>query len=288
MPLHILIIGSGPAGLAAAEAAKQQDPTSKVTILSRDSHLPYSRIRLFEVVAEPASLEKLYLHPASWYVEKGIDLQLNTEVSKVLPTEHQVLLTDGRRIAYDRLILATGSKSFVPPIQGSDLPGIETIWTMEEALGFELRTCTASRAVIVGGGLLGLEAAHALAKKGVRCTIVELMPRMMMRQLDEEAARLFTLQVEQEGITVLTGASTEAFLPGEDGHVKEVLLSDGRRLEADVVFISAGVRAVLDPIDDCEIHIDRCIVADDHMRTNQPDIYTAGDNTLFDGRWYGL
>ncbi len=288
MPLRILIIGSGPAGIAAAQAAKKQDESADVLVVTRDGHLPYFRLRLFDVIADPASREKLYLHDEAWYTQQGINLRLNTEVKRVLPEEHQIELADGSRLDYDRLILATGSRSFVPPIEGSKLPGVETLWTMEEAINIEQSLDGLKQGVVIGGGLLGLEAAFALAKKGFDTTIVEVLPRMMTRQLDEKAAELFTRQVERQGVKVITAATTEEIVAGENGRVKEVRLKDGRVLPADVVFISAGVRAQLDVISDCDIAVDRCIVVNERLETSQKDIYSAGDNTLFDGRWYGL
>lgn len=288
MSLNILIIGSGPAGLAAAQAAKKQDETCQVTILTRDSHLPYFRLRLFDVIANPASEKKLYLHPENWYDEHGIKLRLNTEVIRILPDDHQVVLSDGSHMDYDRLILATGSRSFIPPIKGSTIPGVETLWTMDEAIEIEKSLSGLRYGVVIGGGLLGLEAAHALAKKGLDTTIIEVLPRMMTRQLDEKAAELFTKQVERQGVKVVTGATTDEIVAGDNGRVKEVRLIDGQVFPADVVFISAGVRAVLDLIEDSHINTDRCIVVNEKLQTSQADIYSAGDNTLVDGRWYGL
>lgn len=288
MSLNILIIGSGPAGLAAAQSAKNHSPDAQVTILTKDAHLPYFRLRLFDVIADPAAREKLYLHDEQWYEDQGIHIRLNTEVLKVHPSEHEVELTDGTRLSYDSLVLATGSRSFVPPIKGADAKGVETLWTMDEAIRIEASLMRKTTAVIIGGGLLGLEAAHALTKKGIHSTIVEVLPRLMTRQLDERAADLFKQHVEQQGAAVILDAVVEEIVADESGHVKSVLLKDGRQLPADVVFISAGVRAVLDPVLDCDVEINRCIVVNDHMETNQKDIYAAGDNALVDGRWYGL
>lgn len=288
MSLKILIIGSGPAGLAAAEAAKKEAPDAEVTILTKEAYLPYYRLRLFDVLSDPLSQDKLLLHPESWYAEKGIQVELNQEVKQVHPEDKMLELVDGRKIAYDRLIVATGSRSFVPPIKGADAKGVETLWTMEEAIRIEASLAGKTKGVIIGGGLLGLEAAFALMKKGIKSTILEVLPRLMTRQLDERAAELFTDHVKRQNVDVLLDVKVDEIVADETGAVKAVKLQDGRVLDADVVFISAGVRAVLDPIQNTAIKVDRAIVVDDHLETSVPGIYAAGDNAFFDGRWYGL
>lgn len=288
MSLKILIIGSGPAGLAAAEAAKKEAPDAEVTILTKEAYLPYYRLRLFDVLSDPLSQDKLLLHPESWYAEKSIQVELNQEVKQVHPEDKMLELVDGRKIAYDRLIVATGSRSFVPPIKGADAKGVETLWTMEEAIRIEASLAGKTKGVIIGGGLLGLEAAFALMKKGIKSTILEVLPRLMTRQLDERAAELFTDHVKRQNVDVLLDVKVDEIVADETGAVKAVKLQDGRVLDADVVFISAGVRAVLDPIQNTAIKVDRAIVVDDHLETSVPGIYAAGDNAFFDGRWYGL
>ena len=133
----IVIIGSSIAGLSAAEEARAQDPACDIIILSEDSFLPYYRQRLCEVLEDPSKAEKLSIHPKEWYEAQRFDLRLNHKVSGILPGEKAVVLWDGGRIRYDRLILATGSSSFVPPIKGADLPGVVTMWTMADTLGIE-------------------------------------------------------------------------------------------------------------------------------------------------------
>lgn len=288
MSLKILIIGSGPAGLAAAEAAKIEAPDASVTILSRESYLPYYRLRLFEIIGNPGLQDKLLLHPASWYAEKGIDIQLNRGVKQVHPDSRQLELEDGSFMDYDRLVLATGSRSFVPPIKGATAQGVETLWTMEEALRLEASLPSKKNAVIIGGGLLGLEAAFALSQKGIQSTILELLPRLMTRQLDDQAADIFTEHVRRQGVEVLTGVTVDEILSDEAGQVRAVKLKDGPSLDADIVFISAGVRPVLDPILHTSIEVNRAIVVDEHLESSIPGIYAAGDNALCDGRWYGL
>ena len=195
---RILIIGSSIAGLSAAEAARAKDPECEIVILSEDSHPPYLRQRLCEVLEDPSKAEKLIMHPAQWYETHRFDLRLRQQVVGIIPAEKAVLLKGGESIHYDRLILATGSSSFIPPIKGADLPGVETMWTMADALRIEAQIDKARRSIVIGGGLLGLEAADTLHRRGHESFILERLPRLMMRQLDERSAQMFAAQVEQE------------------------------------------------------------------------------------------
>lgn len=286
--LKILIIGSSIAGLSAAEAARAKDPACQITMLSEDSHYPYFRQRLCEVLADPAAGEKLFLHPEGWYQEHGIDLKLNAKVTGMKPQSKEILLADGQVYGYDKLILATGSYSFVPPTKGADLDGVETLWTMADALRIEKRLAQTKRCIVVGGGLLGLEAAYTFHKRGLESAILERLPRLMMRQLDERSAELFTAQVEKEGASVTTNAYIAEIYAGENGKVAGVRLEDGSEFPADLVLISAGVHARTEMLGGSGIAVDRCIVVDSRMRTNVPDIYAAGDCAVLNNRWYGL
>lgn len=286
--LNILIIGSGIAGLSAAQAAREAAPDCRVTILSDDSHAPYYRQRLCEVLEDETKAGALSLHPASWYGEQGFDLRLNQKVTSLDTAKKLVRLGDGGALPYDSLILASGSQSLVPPIKGADLPGVETLWTMEDALRISRRIGAAKSGIVIGGGLLGLEAAHALHRRGLNSLILERLPRLMMRQLDERAADIFTAQVEKEGTHVTTEAFIEEITADAQGRAAGVRLKDGSLHPADLILISAGVKPRLDFLQGSGIAADRFITVDAHMRTNVPDVYAAGDCAIFDSRWYGL
>jgi len=285
---RIVIIGGSIAGLSAAETARAQDPGCAITLLTEDPHLPYYRQRQCEVLEDRAAAQKLVIHPKEWYTIRGISLRLGQAVTGIDTQERAVALKDGSRLPYDRLVLATGSASVVPPIQGADLPGVETLWTMEDALRIESRLKDARRAIVIGGGLLGLEAAYAFHKRGIDNAILERLPRLMMRQLDERAAELFTRQVEKEGSEVTTGASVAEIYADRAGRAAGVRLADGSQHPADLVLISAGVRARTEILTGSGVAFDRFIQVDQRMRTNVPDVYAAGDCASLDGRWYGL
>lgn len=286
--LNILIIGSGIAGLSAAQAAREAAPGCRVTLLSDDSHAPYYRQRLCEVLENESKAGELSLHPETWYREQGLDLRLNLKVKSVDTANKTVYLQDGSAFPYDRLILASGSQSLVPPIKGADLPGVETLWTMADALRISRRIGTAASGIVIGGGLLGLEAAYALHKRGMKSLILERLPRLMMRQLDERAADIFTAQVEKEGTQVTTEAYIEEITADAQGRASGVRLKDGSLHPAGLILISAGVRPRLDFLAGSGVALDRYITVDARMRTNVPDVYAAGDCAIFDRRWYGL
>ena len=288
MQLHIVIIGSSIAGLSAAEAARQKAPDCRITILSEDTHFPYFRQRLAEVLTDRSKAEKLFLHPESWYTERGFDLKLNHKVTGIDPENKAVFLENGAEIAYDKLILATGSASFVPKMPGAELLGVETLWTMEDALRIESKLRDAKRGIVIGGGLLGLEAASAMRERGLETQVLERLPRLMMRQLDERSAGLFTAKVESEGIRVMTQACVKEIYGDEKGRVQGIRLEDGQDFPCDLVLVSAGVMARAEYLKDSGVVTDRKIIVDDRMRTNVPDIFAAGDCAVMDGRWYGL
>lgn len=284
----IVIIGSSIAGLSAAEAARAQDPACDIIILSEDSFLPYYRQRLCEALEDPSKAEKLSIHPKEWYEAQRFDLRLNHKVSGILPGEKAVVLWDGGRIRYDSLILATGSTSFVPPIKGADLPGVVTMWTMADTLGIERMIAKARRSIVIGGGLLGLEAADVLHRRGLESYILERLPRLMMRQLDERSAELFTARVEREGTHVTTDAMIAEIYADAAGRAAGVRLEDGSEFPADLILISAGVRARIEYLEGSGVQADRFIQVDKYMRTNVRDIFAAGDCASMEGRWYGL
>lgn len=286
--LNVIIIGSSIAGLSAAESARTEAADCRITILSEDSYYPYYRQRLCEVLDNPEAAKKLFLHPEGWYAEKGFEMRLNTQVKDIFSASKEVLLADGEKLPYDKLIIASGSYSFIFPTPGSELEGVETMWTMADALRIEARLSQTRSAVVIGGGLLGLEAAYALVKRGIRTVVLERASRLMARQLDDRSAELFSAQVREVGTQITTNAIVSEIFSGAGGEVAGVRLEDGQEIEADLVIISTGVRARLEFLASSGIKVDRCIVVDEQMRTDIPDIWAAGDCACLDGRWYGL
>lgn len=283
---RIVIVGAGIAGVSAAEAIREVNSSATVILLSDEVRLPYSRMNLTRYLAGEVSLDKLDLHPQSWYQENQIDLYLNNPVTELDPKQKIVRLADGREFAYDTLLLTNGARPFVPPITGVHIPGVQTLRTLEDANAILAAIAQPINVVCIGGGLLGLEVAGAISRRGAKVTVVESLAWLLPRQLDEPASHILQEKIEAMGIHVIIRARTKAFM-GE-GHVRSVQLEDGRELPADLVVISAGVTPNLDLASQAGVATNRGIIVDEHMRTSDPQIYAAGDNAEFNGRLYGL
>jgi nitrite reductase (NADH) large subunit len=285
----IVIIGSGIAGLSAAEAARKQDPDVKIILLSEDTNLPYHRPRLPSVVMEPETIDRVFLHDQAWFDDRQFDLRLGVSAKRVDIENQRVELSDHSTIEYDKLILATGSRSFMPPTPGNDLPGVFTLWTLDDAKAISDFIEDAQKAVVIGGGLLGLEIAYALKQRGLDTTILERGQALLSRQLDPRSSAMFQEQVERLDINVRKEASVAEILADpETGKVSSVKLTDGAVIATDIVLVSTGVRARVETMDGVDIEIDRRFVTNNRMETNIPNVYAAGDCALMDGIWYGL
>ena len=285
----IVIIGSGIAGLSAAEAARKQDPDARIILLSEDANLPYHRPRLPGVVMAPDTIDRVFLHDQAWYDDRQFDLRLGTKVERVDVDNQRIVLSDLSTIDYDKLILATGSSSFMPPTPGNDLPGVFTLWTLDDAIAISDYIEDVQTAVVIGSGLLGLEIAYALKKRGLDTTILERGQALLKRQLDPRASAMFQEQVERLDIKVRKESSVAEILADpETGNVSGVKLTDGTVLATDIVLVSTGVRARVEVMDGIDIEIDRRFVTNNRMETNIPNVYAAGDCALMDGIWYGL
>lgn len=281
-----LIIGAGIAGVSAADAIHQADPYGKVVLLSDETELPYFRMNLTRYLAGELDSSKLDLHSRAWYLENHIELHLNTKVVDIDARSQQVFSADGRSYAYDALIMTTGASPFVPPFPGVDLAGVQTLRTLRDANAILAVCARPVDVVCIGGGLLGLEVAGAISRRGAQVSVVESLPWLLPRQLDQAASRILQQKIESMGIKVHTGAKTKALLGGD--HVESVQLEDGSVLPADLVIISAGVSANLELARKAGLAINRGILVDDMMRTSDPLIFAAGDDTEHQGRMYGL
>lgn len=285
----IVIIGSGIAGLSAASAARKTDPDVRIIILTENPHFPYHRPRLPEVIIDPSSADNISLHDEAWYQSNRFDLRRGAVARRVHCEKQEVELEDGERVAYDKLILATGSKSFLPPVKGSEREGVFTLWTLDDARVISDYVEKAKSAVVIGGGLLGLEVAYAFKKRGLETTILERNSALLARQLDDRASAMFEEQVERVGVQVLKNASTEEILADpETDKVSGVRLEDGTVVACEIVVVATGVRARVEVMDGEPVEIDRRFVVNNRLETNLPNIYAAGDCAVMDGLWFGL
>jgi nitrite reductase (NADH) large subunit len=280
-----VIVGNGVAGItAAAELAQRQ--AGEIEVYTEERHPYYFRPQLPRFLGGEASLDQVYARPASWYEERNIVVHLESEVVALRPDQRRVVIAGGAEVPYDRLLLATGGLPFVPPVAGTDKRGVFTLRTLDDALAIKEFATDCQQALVLGGGLLGLESARGLQGLGLSVTALEFFPRLLPRQLDEEGAQVFRRLIEDLGIGVVVGANTRAILG--DGAVEGVVLDDGREFPAQLVLIAAGVRCNTDLAVEAGLRVDRGIVVDDHLRTSAPDVYAAGDAASYNGRSWGI
>ena len=291
MSSKIVIVGSGIAGLSAAQAARQQNASASILILSAERDLPYYRLRICEAVADPAALDTLTVEPQAYYDTQRIELRLGTQVVAIDRRAKIIKLADGSQETYDKLILATGSSSLVPPLEGVKRPGVRTLWTLENARQLTAELTPGQRVVVIGGGLLGLLAADHIQRRGVQATVLELANRLLANQLDEGGSAVFKRQAEKTGVRFELSAETaEIFGQTDDPQspAAGVRLKDGRVIEADLVLLSIGVRANSQLAAEAGLPITRRIVTDTRMQTEDPGIFAAGDAAEPDQYWFGL
>ncbi len=281
-----IIIGGGIAGVSAAEAIHALQPSADITLISDEGNLPYFRMSLTRYLAGEVEREKLSLHDKQWYLQNHITILLKTHVDAIDPEAKQISLEDGQKLSYDKLILASGAHPNVPPFPGKDLEGVQTLRTLEDADLIMNVARNHAKVVCIGGGLLGLEVAGAVARQGADVTVLEGLDWLLPRQLDAQASAILKEKIEDLGIKVIVPAMTKA-LHG-DGKVESVELADGQVLPADLVLISTGVSANLELVKSAGLAVNRGVLVNEHMVTSNPDILAAGDLTEFHGRCYGL
>jgi nitrite reductase (NADH) large subunit len=285
--LKYVIIGNGVAGTTAAEKIREHDSDGEITIISDEEQPFYSRIRLIDYLAETAKPEDLVIKKGNWYSENRLELILNDGVVNIDKADKSITTESGKKISYDKLLLATGSNSFVPPITGADKEGVFTLRRIRDAKAIKNYLGDGSRnVVLVGGGLIGLEAGNALRLTGNKITVIEALPRLLPRQMDPEGSEVLKKQLEKLGFTFYIGKMTKEITGAHQ--VSGVLLDDGTKIDCDMILISAGVRPELTLVNQLGLDVDKGVVVDDHLGVTEPDIYCAGDLINHRGRFYGI
>jgi nitrite reductase (NADH) large subunit len=297
--LRYVIVGNGVAGVTAAQSIVRADPAAEVHIFGAEPYPYYQRPRLLEFLAGEIEQQTLYFRPLEWYAAKGIQVHLGARVIALDPAEHLLTLADGGSIHYDRLLLATGGRAFVPPFAGADKDGVFTLRTLDDARAIKTYACdepfdyaqdrrrrTASgvrSATVIGGGLLGLETARALLSLRLDVSVIECKPHLLPRQLDAEGAQVLQARLEALGLHILTDAATETILGTENQNERacSVRLTDGRVVEGDIVLISTGVRSRVELAREAGLEVNRGLIVDEQLRTSAADVYAAGDVAEF-------
>jgi len=273
-----VIVGNSAGGIGAAEAIREVDRESPVTIISEEEYLAYSRPLISEYLAGEKSLREMLYRDEGFYARRRIETRLGQRVQRVNP-DGWLELASGERLEWDRLILATGGRPIVPPMAGRELKGVYTFTTLGDAQALARALVGSKRVVVVGGGLIGLSVTEALVKRGMRVHLVELKDRVLSLVLDEVASRLVEERLLQAGVDVLTGLSVEAVLPraSNPDQVGAVALSDGRELGCDLVVVAIGVAPRTELAMTAGLQVNRGIVVDRRMATSVPGIYACGD-----------
>src|ERR1700684_1303017 len=272
----LVIVGNGMAAARLVdELAKTALGRYAIAVIGAEPRLAYNRVLLSSVLAGETASHDIELRPAQWWRDRGVTLKYGCAVSEIDVGRRELRIENDESIAFSKLVLATGSTPLRLNVSGADLVGVNTFRDSRDVDLLLTLAAQKKRVVVVGGGLLGLEAAYGLAKAGAPVTLIHLMDRLMERQLDAPAADLLKTLVERKGIRVLLNANT-ARLHGAT-RVDGIELTDGRRIDADAVIFAAGIRPNVALARDGGIPVGRGIVVDDHLQTGAPEIYAVGE-----------
>ena len=285
---RLVVIGNGMAGCRAVEEILARDPARyAVTIFGAEPRVNYNRIMLSPVLAGEKAFEDIVINGPEWYADNAITLVSGDPVVAIDREKQVVVARSGRTESYDRLLIATGSDPFIIPVPGKDLDGVVTFRDLDDVDKMLAAAQSGGSAVVIGGGLLGLEAAHGLNLRGMDVTVIHLMPTLMERQLDEAAGWLLKSELERRGQIILTGANTKEIL-GDGGKVTGVRLEDGTEIKADIVVMAVGIRPATGLAKSAGLEVERGIMVDDHMLTSDPAIMAVGECVQHRGACYGL
>jgi nitrite reductase (NADH) large subunit len=280
-----VIIGNGAAGFNAAKSIRSKNSKASIKIISSENYATYYRPRLSGYLSENVPDNYFYVKDQSWYDKNKIDLILNTPVKDIDTKSKKVLTENGEKFEYDKLILANGSSSFIPNINGTDKEGVFTLKFLKDVYAIRNYANKSKKAVIVGGGLLGLEAAWELKKLGLSVTVVEFSNRLLPRQLDSEGAKLFKKSIDKSGVEIILGDSVSE-IEGTS-KVSNVKLKSGKTIQCDIVLFSVGIRPNKQLAERAGIKTDRGIIVNDKMETSVKDIYACGDVCEYNKTVYG-
>lgn len=284
---RLVMIGNGMAGVRTIEEIIDRDPEKfDITIIGKEPYPNYNRIMLSNILQKKMTVEETIMNPYSWYEENGIALITGESATRVNREKHIVETEKGREIPYDICIFATGSKAFVLPIPGHELPSVIGWRTIEDTERMIEIAQNKKEAIVIGGGLLGLECARGLLDQGMNVTVVHLAEWLMEMQLDRQAGDMLREDLEKQGMKFELGANTKEIVGDQD--VEAIRLADGRVLPADLVVMAVGIRPFTQEAIDSGIDVERGIVVDDFMRTSDPEIYAVGECAQHNGKVYGL
>ena len=284
---RLVVIGNGMAGMRTVEELLKQAPDRyDITVFGDESHGNYNRILLSPLLSGEKTAEQIMIHDRDWYREQGVRLFAGDPVTQIRRWRREVASNAGRVVPYDRLLLATGSLPFIPPIPGTDLAGVVSFRTIQDVDTMAAAARKFRHAVVIGGGLRGLEAANGLLRRGMKVTVVHLANHLMERQLDPTAAALLQQSLEARGMRFYLGAMTTELFGSK--RVGGIALKDGTEITADLVVFAAGVRPNIELAKACGLQCDRGVLVDDTLQSFDPRVYAVGECVQHRKATYGL
>ncbi len=283
----LIVIGNGMAATRfVEEMQKRALGKFAIAVIGAEPRLAYNRVLLSALLADEVGFSDIELKAARWWRDCGVTLRYGMPATAVDPVARTVMLANGAQLGFSRLVFATGSQPTKLPIPGMDLPGVLTFRDVDDVNAITLAKSAGSRVVIIGGGLLGLEAAYGLAKAGASVTVIHLMDRLMERQLDQRAALMLRRAVEAKGITVRLETETRRIVG--NGRVEAVETKDGTVIPADAVVVAIGIKPNVDLAREAGLAVNRGILVDDHLETAVRGIHAIGECAEHRGACYGL
>ena len=287
--MKLVVVGNGMAGMRTVEEMLKIAPDLyDITVFGDEPYPNYNRIMLSPVLANEQTIDDIILNTREWYAEHNITLHTNARINKIDRKNRVVYAEDGTSAEYDRLLLATGSKPFILPIPGKDLEGVIGYRDIKDTNEMIATAKTHKHAVVIGGGLLGLEAANGLKIQGMEVTVVHRNEWLLEKQLDNTAGKMLQKNLEEKGLTFLLQKHTELLIGDEDGRVKAIRFTDGLEIPADLVVMAVGIRPNFTLAESAGIHCDKGIVVNDTMQTYDPRVYAVGECVAHRGISYGL
>lgn len=282
----LVVIGNGMAGISAVEQILKLTTKFDITVFGSEPHPNYNRIMLSYVLEGSKTMDDIVLNDLNWYKDNGITLHMGTTVERIDAEAKEVVTDNGQRVPYDKVLIATGSTSFILPIPGSDKEGVVGFRDIADCEQMLQAAKTFKKAAVIGGGLLGLEAAKGLVQLGMDVTVVHLMEDLMERQLDHQAAGMLQAELERQGIKFKMGAQTTELLG--DRRVSGLRFADGTELEAEFVVMAVGIKPNVAVAKASGMEVNRGIVVNDYMQTSLEGVYSVGECTEHRGICYGL
>ncbi len=276
-----VIVGASAAGLGAVEAIREVDPNGTITVITDETCSHYSRPMISDFVSGKADLKKINCRTEEFWKENNVEALMGKKATALDLNEKTVQLESGEKVPYEKLLLATGGKPFVPKTDGSEKDGVFTFTTIGDAqrIAAKIDAINAKAAVVIGGGLIGISITEALLKRGLKVTMVELQDKILSLLLDAKGSDIVEAVVKKAGVNIVTGQSVQKILgkPDNDGVVGGVLLTKGGQIACDLVIMAIGVIPRTDLVAGSAVKINRGIVVDNLMQTSVPDVYASGD-----------